>query len=150
MRTVQRNIVGAFIFSSDNKILLGKNYKGGTYDDCWSVPGGGIEDGESKLEALKREILEETGIDISSSEITPYKDILFGQSKKTLRESGETILVEMKFYNYIIRMPFSAKEITAKPGDDFVYAKWFPVTDLKSLKMPPPSIETLKGIDYIT
>lgn len=146
MRTVKRDIVGAFIFSSDVKILLGKNYKGGTYDDCWSVPGGGIEKGESKLDALKREVFEETGIDISSAEIVPYQNILFGVSQKTLRETGETILVDMKFYNYIIHMPQTAKKISAQPGDDFVFSKWIPVTDLQHLKMPPPSIETLKGI----
>jgi len=30
----------------------------------WDVPGGGIEDGENKIDALKREVFEETGIEI--------------------------------------------------------------------------------------
>lgn len=35
------------------------------------VPGGGVDDGETKVEALHREMLEETGIDISSAVIKP-------------------------------------------------------------------------------
>jgi 8-oxo-dGTP pyrophosphatase MutT (NUDIX family) len=28
---------------------------------CWAVPGGGVDEGESFIEAARREILEETG-----------------------------------------------------------------------------------------
>jgi len=66
MRTIYRDIVGAFIFSKDGYTLHGKSTRG-TYDGCWIVPGGGIEDGESKEEAGNREILEEVGLDISKN-----------------------------------------------------------------------------------
>lgn len=32
--------------------------------DIWMVPGGGIEEGESSLEAAVREVDEETGLDV--------------------------------------------------------------------------------------
>ena len=57
MRTIKRDIAGAFIFSNDNHVLLGKNIKGGVYEDLWVVPGGGIDEGESKVEAARRELL---------------------------------------------------------------------------------------------
>ncbi len=78
MRTIQRNIVGAFIFSSDGKLLLGKNRKGGVYPGLWTVPGGGIKEGETKLAALKREILEETGVDITDAKIERLEGVLTG------------------------------------------------------------------------
>ncbi|MBX6334015.1 NUDIX domain-containing protein [Candidatus Saccharibacteria bacterium] len=61
MRTIKRDVVGAFIFSSDNKILLGKSRKGGVYHGTWMVPGGGIEEGETMRDAVIREIREEVG-----------------------------------------------------------------------------------------
>jgi len=87
MRTIKRDIVGAFIFSNDQQILLGKNGKGGVYEDLWVIPGGGIDDGESKRKALARDVQEEVGMDISGAKITGLDEVLTGQSKKVLRDS---------------------------------------------------------------
>ena len=35
---------------------------------CWEVPGGGVRAGESVENAVKREILEETGVDVSNAD----------------------------------------------------------------------------------
>ena len=84
MRTIKRDVVGGFIFSSDNYLLLGKSNRG-TYEGMWIIPGGGIESGESQEQALIREILEETGIDISNEKIEKMDISLSGQSKKILK-----------------------------------------------------------------
>ena len=34
----------------------------------WEVPGGGVKAGESSLEAVRREVFEETGIDVANAE----------------------------------------------------------------------------------
>jgi 8-oxo-dGTP pyrophosphatase MutT (NUDIX family) len=68
MRTIHRTIVSALIFSKDGKLLMGmKDPKnGGVYADCWHIPGGGVDEGETKEQALRREMLEEVGIDIAN------------------------------------------------------------------------------------
>ena len=55
--------VKALIINSDKEILLGKS------DISYQFPGGHLEDNESLIEALKREVLEETGIELSNEEI---------------------------------------------------------------------------------
>ncbi len=144
-----RNIVGAFIFSSDNKLLMGKSLNGGMYPGFWIVPGGGVDEGETKLEALKREMLEEIGLDISASKIDQIDLVFTGESVKILRGTGEHVLAKMTFYNFTIQLHKLAKEIQIKTEDDFVDAQWFPVTKLKNLPVSPPSTTTLKKLGYL-
>ena len=149
MRTIQRDIVGAFIFSNDSKLLLGKSIKGGVYPDCWIVPGGGVDPGETKIEAIKRETLEETGINISKADIEKIDGALSGQSEKVLRETGEKVLVEMKFYNYKITLTEIADSGTLLHEDDFIEAEWFKIDELKSLNLSPPTATTLQKLGYL-
>lgn len=141
MRTIHRDIVGAFIFSADGKILLGKT---GAYEGYWVVPGGGINDGETKLAALKRETLEETGIDVEGEHIEPIPGMFTGQSEKTLRDSGERVLVDMRFYDYKIILAQPAYKVNMKAGDDLTDAGWFTMPELKSMKLSPPTINILQ------
>ena len=54
---IRRVTSGAIIRNSSDQILLQRR----SDDGFWSLPGGGIEAGETVLECLEREILEETG-----------------------------------------------------------------------------------------
>ncbi len=125
MRTIQREIVGGFIFSSDGLILLGRSIEGGVYKDEWMVPGGGIEAGETKLEAVKREILEEVGIDISDATVEEIEGVITGQSEKVLRETNERVLVKMNFYDYKVTLKSTAAETKLAFEDDLAEAQWF-------------------------
>jgi 8-oxo-dGTP diphosphatase len=68
--------VFAAITDEDGRILCVRmNYATG----AWTTPGGRVERGESPLDALKREVLEESGLDVVPEELVgvyakPYKD----------------------------------------------------------------------------
>lgn len=143
---MKRDIVGAFIFSADDKLLLGR---GGVYAGTWVVPGGGVEKGETKTDALKREITEETGIDISGAIVKQVPGLLTGESEKILRDTGERVKVKMKFYNFTIRLDQRANQIALKTEDDFKDATWVPVAELKTLTLSPPSVTTLQKLGYL-
>ncbi|WP_018344848.1 NUDIX domain-containing protein [Cytophaga aurantiaca] len=53
------------ICMEDNKILLVKHHSLGKGGILWAPPGGGMVFGETTVEALKREFIEETGLTIS-------------------------------------------------------------------------------------
>jgi 8-oxo-dGTP diphosphatase len=61
------NVVGCFI-EHDGEILLIKRHPEKDNGDKWAGPSGKIDHGETDLEAMVREISEETGLDIN-----PYK-----------------------------------------------------------------------------
>lgn len=59
-------VVGAFIINPENKLFLMKSHK---WSDMWVVPGGHIELDETIDHALKREIKEETNLDITNPKL---------------------------------------------------------------------------------
>lgn len=72
--------VGVFaaIFDEEGRILLVRSATG---RKGWSLPGGGIERGESPTDALRREVTEESGYRIDPGPLlgiysTPFKDNL--------------------------------------------------------------------------
>ena len=52
---------------STGKVLVGQRVKPDAYFQQWEFPGGKLEQGESVSDALKREFLEEVGIEINES-----------------------------------------------------------------------------------
>lgn len=66
--------VGAIIFNQENKVLLLKSHK---WDDEYVIPGGHVEWGEKMEDALRREILEETGLEIYDLELVGLKENVY-------------------------------------------------------------------------
>lgn len=82
--------VKVLFINSNNEILLGLSH--GTYQ----FPGGHLEENESLNECLYREILEETGIRLNTSELLPYFVIKY--YNKNHEHTGENRLYLIYFY----------------------------------------------------
>ncbi|MGC8828719.1 MAG: NUDIX domain-containing protein [Verrucomicrobiia bacterium] len=68
--------VGALIFNKEGKALFVQTYK---WSNLWGIPGGKIKYGESAETALKREIKEETGLDIHSIQFAMIHDCIHSE-----------------------------------------------------------------------
>ena len=66
--------VGALVFNPEGKLLLLRSHK---WNNRLVIPGGHIETGETAEDALKREIMEETGLEISDIKFIMYHDFVF-------------------------------------------------------------------------
>ncbi len=79
--------VGGLIFNSKNEVLMIRTHK---WSDKWGIPGGKIKWGEPSETALRREILEETGLKISSIEFVLVQDCI--HSKEFYRDAHFVLL----------------------------------------------------------
>src|SRR2546430_15222317 len=66
--------VGALIVNSEGKILVAKSHK---WFDKYTLPGGHIEVGESMIDAVRREVKEEVGLDVEVVEMLLVQEAIF-------------------------------------------------------------------------
>jgi ADP-ribose pyrophosphatase YjhB (NUDIX family) len=109
--SVPRVAVGAMIARGDRVLLVRRGRE--PAKGIWTVPGGGVELGETVEEAVRREIREETGLEITLHGILG----VFDRVQRT--EDGRVR------YHYVI-IDFAARSDTGEPtpGDDVDAAAW--------------------------
>ncbi len=122
--------------------------KGGVYSDYWHIPGGGVEEDENKIEALKREVSEEVGIDISKAKTMLIDDKGKGISIKKLK-SGEEVECYMQFNVYEVSVPEIADKVSVTLNDDLVKYVWADIQSLGKYNLTPPSIELFRRLEWI-
>ena len=96
----QIEVVAAIIYKDDAYFATQRGY--GEFEGMWEFPGGKIEPGESSEDALKREIQEELGIDITIDEFLCTTNYDYQSFHLTMHcyicsiEAGEIVLREHK------------------------------------------------------
>jgi phosphoglycolate phosphatase-like HAD superfamily hydrolase/ADP-ribose pyrophosphatase YjhB (NUDIX family) len=128
--------VGALIFNSKNEVLMIRTHK---WSDKWGIPGGKIKWGETSEAALRREILEETGLKISGIKFVLVQDCI--HSKEFYHDAHFVLL------NYTCRC--AGKNPRVKLNDEGQEFRWLKLTEAKKLKLNKPTkilIEAAKKI----
>ena len=98
-------VVAAIIYKDGTYFATQRGY--GEFEGLWEFPGGKIEPGESREDALKREIEEELGIDITIDKFLCTTDYDYPSFHLTMHcylcsiEAGEIVLREHKSAHWL-------------------------------------------------
>lgn len=138
-KTYPEPVAGVLIYNEKGDVLLIKSPKWG---DLWNLPGGHVELGEAMIEGAKREIKEETGLEIDNIEFLGCQDVIYPK----------------EFYKkkHFIALDFVARLTSGevKKSDENLEYVWVkPEEALGKLKLNPFSADTIKrfinkGEDY--
>ncbi len=112
-----RIIVVAIIQNSrDEYLICKKPITRGVFPGQWALPGGGIEAGEHMIDALRREVREEVGLEIEQIKPLFFKD---GQHPKLFPDGSSQDI-------YMIFLLFSCRGCSeaVKLGNEFEEYAW--------------------------
>ena len=134
---MKQRIVLSVLIERDKKYLfIRQNKKGGAYANTLFLPGGGLNPGEDIFEAIRREVKEETNLEIKNlieydfdSDVTVYK--------------GKQI--QFIFLRFLAKY----KSGIDKAGDDAELMLWLNKSEIKQFDHNEPSIRFLKKLGYI-
>ncbi len=110
-------VAAAALVDSSKRVLIAERALHENYGGVWEFPGGKIESGESAFQALKREMLEELGIQIT-------KGFSLGQ----IEHEYENIIVDLE----VFVVPFQPQVLHLV---DHSAVEWVLFSDLEAEKL---------------
>lgn len=115
-----------FNYSEGKLYVLLINRQNDPHKGQWALPGGYVEINETIIDGLKREVYEETGIDLSTDVCVSCENVnVYDQPRRDPR--GRVISV----VSHYVMLPECVDDISA--GDDASDVKWFLIDDLPKL-----------------
>jgi len=118
--------VVAALFRKDGKILLCQRYDDDDFGGLWEFPGGKIEEGESSVQAVVREMKEELGL---NCEVGNFVD--------KFSDENETLRIDIFLY----RIDSYVGKMQCIECQDF---KWVTLKESKTMNLAPADIKIVK------
>jgi len=128
--------IGAVIVK-DNKVLLIKR-AGEPGRGLWSIPGGLVELGEKIKDAVRREVKEETGLDVKVDKIADVTEII------TRDDNGK-----IKYHFVIVdffAIPLGGE---LRPSSDALETKWVEFKELKKYHLTETVEKLFKKLKFL-
>ncbi len=124
---MERIVVTAAVIQRDGALLVTRRLEGTHLGGFWEFPGGKCDPGESHVECLEREILEELGTNV--------------------RVGPEIFSIEHTYPERVVELHFFECELTGEPspllGQEM---RWVPRAELHALNFPPADAALIEAL----
>lgn len=127
------------VIVNDNKLLMLYNSKTNKY----FIPGGGVDEGETVLQAVKREALEESGYDVE-----PIKELWSNFYEVPMEwENKKFISHRVEYYYLCFLKNLNYKNVNGIEGeyDCEIIQKWIDFDALENYGWKPEQIQAIKN-----
>lgn len=111
---------GVVLYNSEGKVFLARGKK---WNDKWAVPGGGVDHGESIDACIRREVKEETGLDICEVQYVGAVESIFPEGFHTP--------MHFIFFDYLARVCDDHQEVIL--NEEFDEYGWFAPEEAKDI-----------------
>ena len=122
-----RNVAVVILYDNDSRILLQHRTKDApTFPDYWAFFGGGVEDGETVEQAVKREVLEELAYQLTAPRLVGIRRLVHHEDEYTVHafvekyDGGELILGEGQAMGWFL--PDETNDLLMNDHDRLVIA----------------------------
>jgi 8-oxo-dGTP diphosphatase len=129
--------VGALIFE-DGKILLVERGKE-PLKGYWSLPGGVVETGEKLEEAIRREVSEETGLDVEPYSMFEIFERIIPDSQSRPDSGGKPE------YHYVL-IDYLCRRVAgvAAPASDVSRVEWVAEQNLREYRLTEGTLDVIE------
>lgn len=123
--------VGAVVLDGDRVLLIRRGHA--PLKGQWSLPGGGVETGETLEQAIAREVLEETGLTV---EVGPMVEVL----DRISRDADGRVEHHFVLIDFVCR-PSGGLLRSASDAED---AAWVALSELARYEVAPVTISVIQ------
>ena len=123
--------VGAVVLRDGSLLMVKRAHDPGA--GLWSIPGGKVDPGEYLVQAVRREVMEETGLAIEVGALLGIHEVIGAAHYVVLDYTAEII-----------------DDSTPQAAGDAAEVRWVPLDDIGSLDCTPRFKETLAGWGVLT
>ena len=126
--------VGAVIFDGDRVLLVRRGQQ--PLQGEWSLPGGMVEIGETLVDALVREVREETSLDVVVGPVVEVLDSI-------RRDAGGRAEYHYVIVDYACRVR-GGTPTAATRGTDAADVRWVPLDELEHYRVSSTAIAVIR------
>jgi ADP-ribose pyrophosphatase YjhB (NUDIX family) len=130
--------VGGIVIDGDSILLVRRRRN--PLKGQWSLPGGLVERGEPLRAAVRREILEETGLSVRVKDVVEILDY----NIRAPRRKGATARIQYHYVlvDFLCRVPDSRRQL--RPASDISDARWVRRRDLRKFRLRAVTLRVIK------
>ena len=123
--------VGGVVIEDGRALLIRRGHP--PLEGEWSIPGGTLEVGEALLDAVQRELAEETGIEVRVGDLIEVFERIFPDKKG-----------HPKYHFVILDYLCEVVHGTARAGSDVTHVAWAAESDLQKYSLTPTAMRVVK------